>query len=164
MKIMKRQLKWKHRIILGGCALFVLAYFGSYLWLRMNHTFIHRAGRYAPRISRNETRPRRSTNHFVEPGQVADGPQIFAGVMFVAAAVSETHDLSDVQFEKMLESAAQQVESMERKRDRLFLLYEPAAFCETMVWKVIDPDPLTRRYEDAEHTSLPYFRKFNKSS
>ena len=130
----------------------MLLYFGFYLHYRIKHTFIHRAGGYT---AYSDRRPYRDTNHFVEPSQVADGPEIFARVMFVAAAASKTNDLSDVDVNKMLAGAAQEVRKMQDRRERLFLVFEPAAFLETLAWKIIDPDPLARRYRDAEQGAAP---------
>jgi hypothetical protein len=149
---MNVRLKRKHWIIIGASSTVLLLYFGFYLHYRINNTFIHRAGVYA---ACSDRRPYWDTNHFIEPSQVADGPEIFAGVMFVAAVASKTNDHSDIDVDKMLAGAVQEVQEMQKRRERLFFLFEPAAFFETLIWKIIEPSPLTRRYKDAEESSAP---------
>ncbi len=149
---MNLRLKRRHWINIGASSTVLLLYFGFYLHYRINHTFIHRAGGYA---AYSDRRPYRDTNHFIEPSQVADGPEIFAGVMFVAAAASQTNDLRDEDVGKMLSGAVQEVEKLQKRRERLFLLFEPAAFLETLVWKISDPNPLARRCKDAEQRTAP---------
>ena len=135
--------------MIGASLGLLLLYFGVYLHFRINHTFVHRAGRYAAYA---DHRPYRDTNHFIEPSEVADGPLLFAGVMFAAAATSKTNDLSDVPVDKMLASAVQAAAKMQARRERLFLFFEPAVFLETLAWKIVDPDPLARRDRDAEQS------------
>ena len=125
-----------------------MAYFGSYLHLRLNHTFIHRAGGYAPGM--DGRRPDKATNHFIEPAEVADGPAIFASVMFVAAATSESNDFNQAEIDELLAVACEEVQKEQQKTERLFGFFQPAAFLETLVWKVIDPSPLARMYNYAE--------------
>jgi hypothetical protein len=132
-----KKLKRKHRIILSGCAVVLLAYFGLYLWLRMNHTFVHRAGRYGPRISRNETRPRRSTNHFIDPTE----PRVDAITTFMLASEE------DEDYENLMKEAEREYEEAWSRRERLLTFFEPAAFLEVCFWKIVQPNPpLPDRY------------------
>lgn len=126
---MKSKLKRKHWITIGVCSAVLLLYFGSYLWLRLNHTFIHRAGLYGPRVSGN--RPRRSTNHFIEPGE----PRI--DVWRPDQLASE----EDEDYRKVMQKAEERCESARLRLERLLLFFEPAAFLETCVWKTVKPNP-----------------------
>lgn len=139
MKI-KLNLKKKHWIILGGCTVLLLAYFGSYLWLRMNHTFIHRAGRYGPRVSSNETRPRRSTNHFIEPNE----PRVDDDVIMAFWLSSE----EDENYEELLKEEERAYEEAWLRQERLLLFFEPAAFLEVCFWKITKPNPPIPHYKD----------------
>ena len=75
---MKR--KWKMIVSLVLVLLFA-TYSGFYLHFRSSHTFIHRAGNYAW-DSRLDLPI--NTNHYIEPGLIADGPQIFMHAAFTS--------------------------------------------------------------------------------
>ena len=126
------KLKRKPWILL--CATGLLLYFGAYLCLRMNHTFVHRAGRYGPRISGN--RPRRSTSHFIEPSE----PRVDAMIPFLLA------EEDDPNYEKMLQEAEQHWDAAKLRQERLLLLFEPAAFLEVCIWKIAQPNPPVPKY------------------
>ena len=142
MKIMKIKLKRKHWIILGALSAVLLLYFGVYLHFRLNHTFVHRAGRYGARVSGN--RPRRSTNHFIQPSR----PSI--DVMIPIFLSSE----KDEDPEKIMQEVQQAYDAAELRRERLLLFFEPAAFLEVCVWKLAKPNPLPDVYGNLQNKVL----------
>ena len=92
---------------------------------------MHRAGRYGPRVSINETRPRRSTNHFIEPTE----PGVDAMIPFFLASEE------DEDYEKLMREAKQAYEAAWLRQERLLLFFEPAAFLEVCFWKMAQPNP-----------------------
>jgi len=126
-----KKLKRKHWLIISAGAAILLAYFGAYLCLRINHTFIHRAGRYGPHVSHNETRPRRSTNHFIEPTE----PRVDAIADFWLASEE------DEDYETLMKQAELEYKKAWSRRERLLLFFEPAAFLEVCFWKRVQPNP-----------------------
>lgn len=122
-----------------------LAYIGTYLYLRSNHVFIHRAGNYDFTTRQNRYV---SSTHFIEPSQVINGPEILATVL--SSPVLSDYDVNDesqieemeAQFDELLVEATEKAERAQRNRDRLFTLFRPLAFIETSIWKVIDSEPL----------------------
>ena len=144
LKLIKTRLNQQRWVINAAVSIVITLYFCAYIHFRINQTFIHRAGKYDAHISHG--RPIFHTNHFIEPGNVAEGPHVFAAVMMYAAPAEGTNDLTDADLDNMLASAVQHVEQLEKRRRRLFIIFAPAAFLETLVWKVIDPNPLVNRY------------------
>ncbi|MCB1236359.1 MAG: hypothetical protein KDM91_14930 [Verrucomicrobiae bacterium] len=120
-------------------ALALIFYFGSYLYFRINHTFIHRAGYYRY-DSRRDVEI--DTNHYIEPATVADGPQIFATAALALAVVGAREmDFDSPEFDQILREGCSQVFEKERRRWKLFTFYKPAAMIETLIWKIIEPNP-----------------------
>ena len=115
-------------------------YTSGYLFFRLNHTFRHRAGLYARDARLGAVR---NTNHYIEPSPVADGPEVFGLVALGMAATGNT-DFNGPEFQELSQSAATQVTARERRRERLFVVFKPAAFCETVFWKIVDPRPILR--------------------
>lgn len=54
-------------------------------------------------------------------------------------------DLEDPEFAALLETIGNEYWEKQQHRDRLFHVYRPAAFLESLLWKAVDPDPLKRR-------------------
>ena len=126
-------------------ATIVLVYFGAYLYLRLDLTFVHRAGSYGYDARKGKEI---LTNHYIETSLVTDGPQVFGMVMMAAAANRENDEIDPAEIEKMLQESSEKVKEAQEHRDRLFAFFKPAAFIETTVWKIIDPDPLSSRELD----------------
>jgi hypothetical protein len=110
-------------------SLCLIAYCCAYLWLRHNHYFIHRAGYYADP----------PTTHFIEPGEVADGPEIFGAVVFALAGSGK--EPTPQEFEAALSQASKQVVVEGRFRRRLLWLFKPLTLAEESIWKLVDPNP-----------------------
>ena len=107
----------------------LLSYCGSYGWLRHRHYFIHRAGRYADP----------PTNHYIEAGEVADGPQVFGSVMLQLATAGK--EPTPQELEAALSDASKRVEVEGRRRKRLLIFFKPLTFLEELIWKFVNPHP-----------------------
>lgn len=131
---------FKRRFKIGVLVLLALGLYASaYLYLRLNHIFVHRAGNYGydARLGIE-----RHTNHYIETAMVADGPQIFGMVTLGATASGIPVELENPNFKKLLENAAQQIDAKQHRRDLLFTFFKPAALCETAYWKITNPNPV----------------------
>lgn len=121
---------------MSGLLLLAVAYGFAYLHYRRNHTFIHRAGGYSHPglLGIGDT-----TNHYIELGELIDGPML--GFAYLATEGKKELDPNSPQYKAIEEWEKGLVESQTR-RERLFILFKPAAFCETVYWKIVDPDPV----------------------
>lgn len=137
-----KQISRRKLLILFGINFAAVLYFGSYLYFRLTDTYIHRAGNYG---FTSRLGIKRNTNHFIEPATVAEGPQIFAIAAMTAAQTGQSTNLEDPEITALLETTGEQFREQQEHRDRLFHVYRPAAFLESLLWKAVDPDPLGRR-------------------
>lgn len=135
----------RRRVYVILCAIFSFSlclYSGLYLYLRSEEVFIHRAGRYG---FTDTLGIKRDTNHFIEPATVREGPQIFA--LAIAEVVGESGELewSGPRFEEVLREETDKAFEEQRTRNRMYQYFRPAAFFESLYWKIVDPDPLSHR-------------------
>jgi len=108
--------------------LILIAYCGSYLYLRKTQCFIHRAGYYE------------TTNHYIEAGHMADGPQIFMAATFIK--YQDKSKMTENEFKKLLQDTYSANEKEYIKRKRILWLYLPLSTIETFYWKMTNPYPL----------------------
>jgi hypothetical protein len=114
----------------------VFLYLGSYAYLRSQHVFIHRAGKYDFVDRFGE---RHFGRHFVQPGYGREGHEFFA------IAISEADGTQDSEvIQERIKELSVQSELEMRTRRRLFLLYRPIAFVESISWYLVDPNPYDR--------------------
>lgn len=125
-------------IVLSIIFVFLIAYFGFYIYLRKTHYFIHRAGRYAT--------PNGMVNHYIEARGMPDGPMFFAGAMFVA---SQNGQMSDKEFKRLMTDSHELSRKDFERRKRHLAFFGPLAFLETLFWKIFDPNPLKRNTEQS---------------
>ena len=128
---MKLKRLWFVLLVIGA-----FLYVGSYAYLRSQHVFIHRAGKYdfVDRFGEHH-----SGRHFVQPGNGREGHEFFA------IAISEAAGTQDPEvIQERVEELSAQSESEMRTRRRLFLLYRPIAFIESISWYLVDPNPYGR--------------------
>lgn len=117
------------KVLISICVVLLL-YCGSYLWLRHRHYFIHRAGLYGAEPPKN---------HYIELGEIADGPQIFGSVVFQFAASGKEPKPGEL--EAALSAVAEQVTVEERRRKRWLIFFKPLAAAEEIVWQIVKPHP-----------------------
>lgn len=121
-----RRLKARTISVVVACGIF---YLGVYGLLRWQDLFVHRAGRYS--LSTGLGFDLR-TKHYIQPGRVALDLGEFSGD---PSSAKEAFRL-----------ATEKRERTQRRVDRAFILFWPAAVGETLIWMLIDPDPYPRRF------------------
>ena len=130
-------------------AVAIVVYLGSYLILRINDVFVHRAGNYAdkPPYYAGPT-----TNHFIEPGEYVSEDLYYPELPvspdsdydpFSGERPQEWEDYYEVYHRAM--DARKQIENQIVARGYLFGFFFPAAFAETWFWKLVDPYPTKRQ-------------------
>lgn len=137
---MKR--RWVLLIAIGA-----FLYVASYAYLRYSNIFIHRAGKYDFEDRHGE---RHRGRHFVQPGREIEGHQLFA------IAITEVGEAGDSQqIQERLRHLIAESESRMAARRRIFLLYRPIAFVESITWNLVDPNPAPRPHESGQAESGP---------
>jgi hypothetical protein len=127
MRLPRKRTRWILLLLFVG-----VCYCGAYLWLRHTHYFIHRAGNYADP----------PTNHYIQVGQGPDGPQVFGAVMFGLAAGDQKP--TEAELDHALAAAVEQNHKEQVFRERLLSAFFPLRFTEETIWKIINPNPLSR--------------------
>lgn len=134
-------------------AIAILFYGATYLHFRVTDNFVHRAGNYA-RIPPYYVGT--MVTHFIEPGQ--PDQRDLPDEMWLLNHPEMRPDpfgeepLTDEQIEMQqrfrdADSALELLEHRTLSQERLFGIYIPLAFVESWVWKLVDPNPLSRRQQ-----------------
>lgn len=108
----------KRRIILFGVC--VALYFAAYLSIRSNHYLIHR-----------KTWANGRNYHWVESGELIDGPSAFMAIALVADENEEDFDAAEEQVMKAILRA-------ERKQTTAGLFFFPLRVSEVGFWFCVD--------------------------
>ena len=130
--------RWIIGVPLAAALLF---YIGAYLILRLDHTFVHRAGDYGFDSRRGVEI---DTNHYIEPAEVsAVGESGFKDALMAAMESDPSAKLTEEEImERVWNELGARHEKAQQRREVVFASFKPLVLLETLIWQRIDPDPL----------------------